>query len=102
MGKLAGFGEDVPDGSCLEHYNQHVVVTDSQVVQLLHETMMDRVLWLKERRHRITGRTCYPLFTYRKDDWETKVQLMVCSSFKGKTQTLGMGATRKNKLVLRT
>ncbi|XP_064468700.1 uncharacterized protein LOC135382963 [Ornithodoros turicata] len=87
MERLGGLENEQPDETCLAYYSRHVAVNDQKILQLLHETKTDKMLWLRERRHRITGTTCYPLFTYKKGDWPAKIQATLSSPFRGSADT---------------
>lgn len=71
-----------------QSYTKEVNIQRSKIEELVQLTMDDKLLWCKHRSCRITGTTCYSLFTYRLQDWEKKVATTLLSTFRGNAQTL--------------
>ncbi|KAJ8914642.1 hypothetical protein NQ315_015381 [Exocentrus adspersus] len=55
---------------CLEVYETKIICND--IENTCNMTSFDLKKWQEERRYRITGSRCYGLYTYSKEDWETK------------------------------
>lgn len=54
---------------CVKTYNNIVDINEENVCA---ESFTDKKIWHSERKFRVTGSWCYNLFTYKKDNWETK------------------------------
>ncbi|XP_055524653.1 uncharacterized protein LOC129718184 isoform X1 [Wyeomyia smithii] len=63
-------------------YKKHIVKTLSEIVGIcIHTKLQDNSSWRLHRSIRITGSSCYQLYTYYKNknaDWTKKIQLYLC------------------------
>ncbi|XP_064462934.1 uncharacterized protein LOC135373798 [Ornithodoros turicata] len=76
-----------PSADTMQFYKDNIVITKDEAEKILRDTYKDKLIWMTQRRNRITGTTCYPLFTYSKKDWHQKVLSTLHSSFKGNSST---------------
>ncbi|XP_064471985.1 uncharacterized protein LOC135386149 [Ornithodoros turicata] len=71
----------------MEFYQEHVIIDEMTAATFMSDTLHNKVLWLEQRKVRITGTTCYPLYTYKKEDWRKKVHTTLHATFTGNQNT---------------
>ncbi|KAM7302213.1 uncharacterized protein ISCGN_017730 [Ixodes scapularis] len=86
LARLAEIPACLPEG-CSSFYEKEVVVPVDVATVMLHDTRDNKAAWMLQRRCRVTGTTCYPLYTYKLGDWNKKVPSLMQPSFRGNAST---------------